>query len=307
MNADDVADHDFNSIRVRSDDGAEADLDLICPTTAALGVLWLPALGVTSRHYRAFARALASEGFAVALLEWRGAGSSSLRAARDCNWGYRELLEDDIPASLEAARKAHPQLRWVVGGHSLGAQLGALFAAMRPDALEGFAFAASGSPYWRTFTGKMRWLLRSVPWLVAVATAVCGYYPGKRLGFAGREASQLMRDWARSSKAGCYESYFEGTDSERALAKFGKPVLGIRLSDDRLCPEESFNWLLKKFHDAPVERVLLTPENFSSAVADHFSWLKDPQPVAECLAKWLRELQSRDASTSAPAPMNRTG
>lgn len=290
MNLSDVVDNGFMSIRVRSGVGAEADLELICPATASLGVLWLPALGVTSRHYRAFAQAMAGEGFAMALHEWRGGGSSNLRAARDCDWGYRELLEEDIPANLEAARKAHPQLKWVVGGHSLGAQLAALFAAARPDSVEGFAFAASGSPYWKTFPGKARWLLRSVPWLVAAVTAICGYYPGKRLGFAGREASRLMRDWAHSSKTGTYENYIGGTDSERALAEFAKPVLGIRLSDDRLCPMNSFDWLLEKFRRAAVERVLLTPDDFPSAVADHFSWLKDPQPVADSLANWLRQL-----------------
>ena len=77
--------------------------------------------------------------------------------------------------------------------------------------------------------------------LVGMVTALCGYYPGKRLGFAGREARRLMRDWARSSKTGCYENYLGGGDSEHGLAEFPKPVLGIELSEDRLCPKHSFS------------------------------------------------------------------
>ncbi len=298
MNASGDVDPGLQSIKVRSGDGAEADLELHCPSNASIGVLWLPALGVSSRHYQSFARALAGEGFAVALHEWRGAGSSNLRAARGCDWGYRELLAEDLPASLAAARKAQPQLRWVIGGHSLGAQLAALFAGLNPDTVEGLAFAASGSPYWRTFPGKSRWLLRAVPWLVRVVTAMCGYYPGKRLGFAGQEASRLMRDWARSSKKGCYADYLPGLNSERGLAEFSKPVLGIRLSDDRLCPKGSFDWLLAKFDSAPIERVLLTCEDFPTAVANHFSWLKHPKPVAASLATWLRETERERINAS---------
>ena len=300
MSADGDTRSDFESIRVKTSDAAETDLELICPSSATIGVFWLPALGVTSRHYKTFAKSLADQGVAVALHEWRGAGSSNLRAARDCDWGYRALLEDDIPASLAAARKAHPQLQWVIGGHSLGAQLGALFAGLQPASVEGFALVASGSPYWRTFPGRARWLLRALPWLVHGVTALVGYYPGKRLGFAGREASRLMRDWVRSSKTGCYDNYVGGSDSERGLAEFGKPVLGIRLSDDRLCPEGSFEWLLAKFKRAPIKRELLTPADFHSALANHFSWLKDPQPVAASLATWIRELERHrfDASTA---------
>lgn len=275
-------------IRVRSGDGAQADLGVLCPPSARIGVLWLPALGVSARHYEAFAIALAEQGVAIALHEWRGAGSSDRRASRDCDWGYHELLTVDIPASFDAALAESPHLRWIVAGHSLGGQLAALFAALNPAWVEGFAFAASGSPYWRMFHGRMRGILRAVPWIVPLVTAIWGYYPGKRFGFAGQEARTLMRDWARTSRRGCYENTRGGSDAEAALAEFAKPILGIRLSEDSLCPEDSFEWLLGKFKGAPIARGFLTPGDFTSGVANHFSWLKDPQPVARNLAAWLR-------------------
>ncbi len=274
-------------MRVRSADAVEADLLMSLPSSARIGVLWLPALGVGARHYQAFAAALADAGIASALHEWRGTGSSNRRASRDCDWGYRELLGQDIPASLAVAREACPDLRWVIAGHSLGGQLATLFAALNPQAVEGLVIAGSGSPYWKTFRGRMRVAVRALPLIVHALTAVCGYYPGKRLGFAGRESRNLMRDWARTARSGCYENYAEDVDSERALKVFSKPVLGIRLSEDRLCPEASFDWLLAKTPDAPMQRVLLAPEDFSSGLAEHFSWLKDTQPVAAAMAGWL--------------------
>ncbi len=282
-----MATETLKKIRVHAADRAEADLDVLCPPTARFGVLWLPALGVSARHYGAFANALAEQGIASAVHEWRGAGSSNRRASRDCDWGYNELLTVDIPASLAAAREACPNLAWIIAGHSLGGQLAALFAALHPAAIEGVAFAASGSPYWRTFHGRMRTILRAVPWIVPFVTSVWGYYPGKRLGFAGSEARTLMRDWARTSRKGCYPNTQAGADSEHALAQLAKPILGIRLSEDTLCPEASFEWLLDKFPRASIEREFLTSDDFASGHANHFSWLKDPQPVADHLAVWL--------------------
>lgn len=279
----------LKKIRVRAADGAEADLGVLCPPNANFGVLWLPALGVSARHYEALAIALAAQGIATALHEWRGAGSSNRRASRDCDWGYNALLTDDIPASLAAAREACPNLRWIIAGHSLGGQLAALFAAINPAAVEGFAFAASGSPYWRTFHGRMRRILRAVPWIVPFVTLVYGYYPGMRFGFAGRESRTLMRDWARTSRRGCYQNTHDGRDSERALAEYAKPIFGIRLSEDTLCPDASFEWLLGKFPRASIEHEFLTTDDFASGTADHFSWLKDPQPIADHLAAWLRQ------------------
>ncbi len=291
MSSSESAETELTSIRVCSADGAEADLLMSLPSSARIGVLWLPALGVSARHYQVFATALADAGIACALHEWRGAGSSDRRASRDCDWGYRELLDKDIPASLAAARQACPDLRWLIAGHSLGGQLATLFAALNPQAVEGFVIAGSGSPYWKMFRGRMRVTLFVMPLIVRAVTAVSGYYPGKRLGFAGRESRTLMRDWAQTVRSGCYESYGEDRDSERALRDYSKPVLGIRLSEDHFCPETSFDWLLAKTPDARIQRVLLAPKDFSSRLADHFSWLNDPQPVAASMAQWLQGIE----------------
>ena len=139
-------------LRVRAADGAEADLHLLLPEAPGGHLLyWLPALGVTARQYVPFAQALAGEGIAVALHEWRGAGSSSLRASRRVDWGYRELLRLDLPAGFAAVRSHCGDVRTVLGGHSLGGQIAVLESSLQPQAFAGLVLLASGSPWWRCF------------------------------------------------------------------------------------------------------------------------------------------------------------
>lgn len=274
------------SLRVHSIDGAEADLAITCPHDARFGVLWLPALGVSARNYRLWASTLAEMGVATALHEWRGTGTSDRRASRQQDWGYRQLLEFDIPASLAAARQACPRLRWIVAGHSIGGQFAGMFAAINPQAVDGVVLVASGSPYWRTFPAMQRPLLRLLPLAVRMVVALAGYYPGKRLGFAGQEARTLMREWARSSQ-GCYADYIKGIDTEQHMASFEAPLLCVQLSEDRLCPRESADWLLGKFPRASISRVDLKPPDFQAHAASHFSWLKEPAPVAQRVKDWI--------------------
>lgn len=283
-----------HTIRVRAGDGAEADLHVSRAPGARFGLLWLPALGVTARHYLRFAEALAGLKVNVAVHEWRGAGSSSLRASRRNDWGYRELLELDIPASLDAAQLSLPATRWILAGHSIGGQFACLYAASKPESSGAIALVASGSPYWKTFPSGRRWLMRLIPPAVDLATGLYGYYPGKRIGFAGTEAKTLMRDWARSARTGFYSRYIEDVDPEKEMRGFDKPLLNIRMEQDSLCPSESSEWLLGKFPQCEIERVCLSAGDFENSQASHFSWLKEPGPVARRIAGWIaRELEHR--------------
>src|SRR3546814_1108046 len=95
--------------------------------------------------------ALAARGVAVFVHEWRGNGSSALRPDRDHDWGYRELLTADLPASERAIDGLLPDLPRVIGGHSLGGQLACCRLALDPQAASAVWLVASGAPYWRAF------------------------------------------------------------------------------------------------------------------------------------------------------------
>lgn len=284
---------DFEIFRVRGADSAEAELILSMPENARIGILWLSALGVSARNYRDFATCLAARGIACALHESRGAGSSNWRASRRCDWNYGDILHSDIPASLECARKAKPELQWIIAGHSIGGQFASLYAAANPSEIRGLALVASGSPYWRTFSAKAAFALRMAFPVIRLASMICGYFPGKRLGFAGSESRSLMRDWARSGVSGRYQLDSDKNDYEHAMARYAGPVLAVQLSQDAYAPRSSLQWLLQKFKIAAIEVVERDTGHFASGRADHFSWMKESGPVADAISDWVdRQIQS---------------
>ena len=269
-------------LAIEAADGHRSELLACIPATAGRSLLWLPALGVAARHYLPFAEALAARGVAVFVHEWRGHGSSSLRAGQDSDWGYRELLAFDLPASEAAVAAATPGLPRLSGGHSLGGQLATCRLALDPAAAGGLWLAGAGAPYWRAFPLPHRLLLpvaaRALPWLAARA----GSLPGRRIGFGGNEARGVMRDWGRSARTGAYALSGLG-DLGPAMAGVEVPVRAAVFSGDWLAPPSSLHDLLSRL---PRARPRIT--TFDAATlgtrADHFAWMRTPDAVAEWLS-----------------------
>lgn len=263
-------------------DGHRAELIARLPDAPRASLLWLPALGVAARHYVPLAEALASRGIAVFLHEWRGAGSSNLRAGPTGNWGYRDLLAD-IAASEHAIAAALPGVARVVGGHSLGGQLACCRLALRPDAASALWLVASGAPYWRVFPKPMRWALplayRFLPWLAHRR----GFLPGRSIGFAGNEARGVIADWARTALSGHYAAAGIDADIDAGMAAFTGEVRGLSLARDWMAPPASLGFLTGKLHGADVQAACFDDDRLG-ARADHFTWMKSPHAVAGFLA-----------------------
>ena len=273
-------------IPVTAADGARCELLATLPAGRWQQLLyWMPAMGMPARHYLPLAQALAVAGVAVVLHEWRGIGSSDRRAGRDCNWGYRQLLQDDLPAGMAGVRQRWPQARCWLGGHSLGGQLGLLYASLHPHDFAGMVLVASGAPYWRRF--RHGWLIGAAyalaPWLAALV----GHLPGRRIGFGGNEARGVIADWARSGRSGRYAVAGMTEDFERLLAALQLPVLALRLQQDWLGPPASLAWLLGKLGPAARRVETILRDDLDGTPADHFGWMKAPAPVAARIAGWL--------------------
>ncbi|CAM5467945.1 Alpha/beta hydrolase OS=Rhodanobacter lindaniclasticus OX=75310 GN=B1991_01140 PE=4 SV=1 [Rhodanobacter lindaniclasticus] len=193
-------------------DGARCELLAVLPAGRWQHLLyWMPAMGMPARHYLPLAQALADRGIAVVLHEWRSIGSSDRRAGRGCNWGYRELLQDDLPAGMAVVRQRWPQARRWLGGRSLGGQLGLLFASLHPHEFAGLLLVASGAPYWRRF--RHGWLIGVAYALAPLLADLVGHLPGRRIGFGGNEARGVIADWARSGRSGRYAAAGMAQDS----------------------------------------------------------------------------------------------
>jgi len=254
------------------------------PDAPRAGLLWLPALGVGARHYLPFAEALAAQGIATYLHEWRGNGSSSLRPSREMDWGYREILALDLPASLQALRADDASLPLVIGGHSLGGQLACCFAGRHPEAFAGLWLIAAGTPYWRSFPPPRRWLLpllfRFLPWLARRR----GVLPGRRLGFGGTEARGLIADWARVGLCNRYAAAGLEADLEAGMRRVRAPVTGLLPAHDWLAPRASMQALVDKLPDAPARILDLDEATAPLTPAGHFAWMKQPEEVARAFA-----------------------
>ncbi len=267
---------------VQTQDGHQAALIARLPDAPRASLLWMPALGVAARHYIPLAEALAARGIAVFLHEWRGNGSSSVRASRGSDWGYRELL-DDIQASSVAASVHAQQIPRIVGGHSLGGQLACMHAALASYRTHAAWLVASGAPYWRAFPRPMRWWLPSAARFLQWLANRVGFMPGRKIGFGGNEAAGVMTDWARTALSGRYAARGIDTDIEHALSEFQGNVRAVTLSEDWMAPPSSLQFLLSKLSKAHISHA-----HFSSAhigiTADHFAWMTHPDAITAWLA-----------------------
>lgn len=278
--------HDQPVVRVDSGDGHRFELIDVCGRSVRRTLLMLPGMGISARRYIAFARRLADRGTRVLIHEWRGIGSSSMRATRSVNWGYRELIEFDLEASLATAVELNEGDPAWLGGHSLGSQLSCLVAARHPERTAGLVLIAGGAPDVRAFPWHLSLALRIIFRTLPPLSAAVGYYPGKRLGFAGTEARGVMRDWAQTGLSGSYDLRSLQPGYEARLAELAVPVLAMRMSEDWFVPPRSLESLLGRLGRGRIERVVIDAEQ-QGAPTDHFRWLKSPGASATAIADWL--------------------
>lgn len=278
--------HQQPVVEVVTSDQHRFELIQVPARPARASLLFLPGMGVSARQYIDFGQALSRHGVETFIHEWRGIGSSSLRADRRNDWGYRELLEQDLLAALAQVQNRIDKRPLILGGHSLGSQLACLLGALRPAGCSGLLIVAGGAPYWRAFSGWMRAGLPAVFFGMPAIAALVGHYPGRRLGFAGREARGVIRDWTRSGRSGIYAPEKMTTDLEAGMHGLDRPVLGLRMADDWFVPASSLDCLLGKLGSSQIRRHCLKRESLSGP-ADHYRWMREPDASARCIAKWL--------------------
>lgn len=311
------------AVAIEAGDGHRWQLLATVPATPGSTLLWLPAMGVAAKHYQPFADALAARGVATFVHEWRGNGSSNLRASREQDWGYNELLSRDLPASENAIAARFPDTERILGGHSLGGQLACCrlaLTAQDPPAppTRRLWLVASGSPYWRAFPAPVRFGLplayRFLPWLADRH----GVLPGRRLGFAGQEARGVIRDWARSAISGRYAAagmpidrgmdpgYLhpgvagpgdakpghtvpEHVDPEHLDLDLDRAMRRVDADVDAIVMQN--DWLAPRSSlqyllsklGDPGARVAVLDAAALGARADHFAWMKQPERVVDHL------------------------
>lgn len=276
------------TLDVQATDGHRFALRLIRAASAdAPTLLFMPAMGTRARFYDAFGIALAQAGVSFACADWRGIDSSSQRASRSTDFSYRHLLEDDFPAAVQALREHLPRRAPWIGGHSLGGQLSACYAARLPDTVAGLVLIASGNVYYRGWSGLSALRILGLTQAARVISGVLGHFPGRRLGFGGQEARGVIRDWSRMALDGRYRVPGSSFDYEAGLARLNKPVLALGFSGDTLAPARATEFLVSKLQQAVRTAWRWTAQDTGGQALDHFSWARHPHLVAPRVAAWL--------------------
>jgi predicted alpha/beta hydrolase len=237
-------------------------------------------MGVRASFYDPFSRELSRRGVPVLAVDLRGQGASSVRAASGADFGYREMVEMDIPAAVAAAESRFPGRAVMVVGHSLGGQLAALSVARRLVRIEGLVLVASGTGHIRAWPWPGRWKVLSAVAAIALLSSVLPWYPGRRLGFGGNQPRRFMRDWTRVALTGGYP--LDPSEPVSAL-----PVLSVEIEGDRVAPSGSARELLRRFDPGWVIRSTLAAKPFHGGWERHFAWAKEPAPAVEAIRAWM--------------------
>ena len=247
-------------------------------------IIVMAALGMGSHFYAPLARAMAATGFNVALVEQRGQGDSTLRPSRHDDWGFAEVLCNDLPAVISWARGDRAAVYLM--GHSLGGHYVAMAAGLYPQRIDGVILVATGSPWREAFSGAMRNKVRFLIGVIPVCDLLLGYYPGARIGFGGNEARSVMDDWRVLARSNRYRASGLDQNLDARVAGYSGGVLAIRLADDAFVPPASIDAVTAKFVSARLTEKTLDAETIGDR-ADHMRWARTPAAVTQAVRDWI--------------------
>ncbi|AQA25965.1 alpha/beta hydrolase fold family protein [Rhodococcus sp. MTM3W5.2] len=275
----------MDTIPIQMPDGTTIAVRLFAGREAAPVVVIFPGLGVPGGFYDPVAEALVAQGFNAAVGELRGQGDSRPRPGADSSYGYQELASVDYPATFEVVRERFPDSTPYLLGHSMGGQLGVMYAARARGKLGGLILVASGSPYHRGHGVVRGAALLAGSAAMSVTANVAGFWPGDRVdvGGFGRQSKVLIGDWSRFARTGAIEPTGADIDYEERIGRLTLPVLSISMEDDDLAPRQAIKNLVAKMPKADLT-TWHQPEPLG-----HNGWIRSPDSTVGRIVEWLHD------------------
>jgi predicted alpha/beta hydrolase len=249
------------------------------------------ATSVRCRHYSRFADYLFANGLDVITYDYRGIGESRSGSLRGFKASWSDWGTLDFEAMVLRAQREFPGQPIDVVGHSFGgcaAGLGASGALIRRIVTVGAQFA-----YWRDYEASRRWRMFA-KWhvLMPLVTALCGYFPGKRLGWLEDTPAGVVRDWSTPTPR------YETRPSGRALAglpfsRVKAQMLAISITDDPFGTVAATERLLGYFDGCERTHLRIAPEDIGEKQVGHFAFFRSEYqdrlwPIA---LAWLQNAQ----------------
>ncbi len=266
----------MQTLTLESPDGPRLGARLFHPPDgqpARGAVLIGGAMGVRQDYYRPFAQWLAGQGYVVLSFDYRGMGESrhgSLRGFKADLFSWVRDTDTAIEALLVAAPAGVPLY---VIGHSLGAQLPGMLR--QRERIAGLLSVAAGSGYWRDNAPPLkRTVLYFWHLLVPLATALCGYFPGRRLGKVGDLPAGVVLQWRRWCM---HPRYHVGAEGARVREQFEAarfPVVALSITDDEFMTERGTRVLVDCYANAPRRIERIAPADVKAKRIGHFGFFR---------------------------------
>lgn len=242
------------------------------PPGRARAILVAGALGVSQRHYAAFAQWLAARGCHAMTFDLRGIGAS-MPAGQSLRRVHADMLSwarVDFSAAVEALRHWSGADEVTVIGHSLGAHLPAMALPATQQRIAAVVSVAAGAGYWRDWAAPSR---RRAPLMLhfagPVLTPLFGYFPGRRIGMVADLPAGVMRQWSRW----CRHPGFAWGAEPQALAPSVEGaryrIRAVSFSDDEAMTQGCTRKLLAAQPYAPSTLEVITPEAMGVARIGH--------------------------------------
>lgn len=291
---------DPTPLRIRTADRHALAARLHPATSAPRAVaLVVPAMAVPQTYYAPLAGWLAERGFDTLTFDYRGMGESAAGPLRGFDTDVLTWARQDCAAMLAYARSraAGRPVVWI--GHSLGGQI----LAMTPGnaSLAAAVTVASGVGYWRENAYPLRlysWFL----WFFAapVATALCGYFPGRALRMVGDLPKGVIEQWSRWCRHPEYAVGVEGEPMRKLYRNVSLPLLSLSFTDDEYMSERNVAVLHGFYGNARRDMRRIAPRDMGLRRIGHFGFFR-PQsgvPLWPAMLEWIEGSLSAGRASS---------
>jgi predicted alpha/beta hydrolase len=262
---------DPEEIEIACDDGYKLRGHLWRTDGASQGIVIVnPATGVVARYYHYYARFLTENGFDVLTYDYRGIGLSRPERLRGSGIRWRDWGELDFDAVVRFSKSIDPDGSLLVVGHSIGGIVPGL--AESSPLVDRMLTVGAQYAYWRNYAPHRRKRL-FLKWhiFMPAITALCGYFPGRRLGWLEDLPAGVANEWTfRKARLELCHPPDQRDQVLRRFSAIKAPILAIGVSDDELAPPPAIESGLAYFTSAEQALVSIAPHDLGHERIGHF-------------------------------------